>query len=1158
MPLCLYFFITSNFFLTRMLVPYVGDLMGADFIVKYATYDPFTSYIELHDATLGEKDNVFISAKNGSGYINILSLFKNTLELRDVYFDGMDLNFVKEKNGRWSLPWLYNGSSSEDDSSEFLLDFTNVNIVTLNINFKNNLNKNSLRTELNNLILKADRFKNGLLSVIKYNGNIKIKSAETVCIDQGNISGLLSVNLDSQCIPSHVNFSSSISDLNGYLGNSRVRNRALSFKTEIKRERNGIHCYDIKTLNIKDSVNTELESYLDADGTLDFTPFKLLLKIQAGPIRTPLLATVTDLLGDFKLGNTELFYYGNLVLSLDDITSSGKLLLSDFTFTAGSYQLTNDVPLDLHLGYSLNLDFSKKIVSLEKFNSTLTVDNENILSSNLNNPFIFNYEKARLSHVEAAPVIGIKSRHLDLNLLNIFMYKNVRFFTGKLNSDLALSVDPRNNDITLKGNTNVEDLSFEINDFKPDLNTEQKLNFNIISDINFNIVDSNKIKINDFKFISRRSKDDEKSIFNLEEPFSFKFRKNKFISDRDIKIEMAVNKFHIIDIVEYIPKGFPLKLNDGYLRYKYLLTIPKTLDFIKVNGQAELLYSNFSFYGRPVNNLSISNDINAVFYDTETVKLKDCVTELYINGALGFLAKTNGKISINEKKDSNLIMSVENINKHFFDLFCTDISRNIEKIQAEGELLFDYTESNKTASIKGDFNMSEAFLGNKPMLMRKQTKITGGLKFSLVENDKEFNIDDLNLLLLKEKIKIVSLDVNGHFPLPVNKGISNLAITSDSIALDEVVKICLKLAANQDRGKANYKTKVKKKSKNKSAVVLTGEYGAIDFKGLDLKCDFMLNDIFCGDLIKSSYNGKLGIKNNKISLLNKALIVNGTDINFYGDINTGSSDGYPYKLKADFKNLDLNPLIKTFVSGEYEKTKGMVDMFSLSLQGKGFTEENMKKNFNGKLDIMLSKLSLPYQIGQFKLVYITLIPLEVLLRLREMLPGGVRIKNLKKGVDSTKNIFSNKDNIDLTTGEIRLTARNGKVNLDKIHFIGTKNDTVNYSNFSGTIGYNGKIKVKAHSDINHIKLPINIHGVVNKPVINYAVFIPKFLAKNTTNILNPMNIVNLVTDAGKGVVNTLEGAGKAIAEPFEGRSKSNELNSSTVKADNKNGARPSN
>ena len=1130
-PLGLYFTITSNFFLTKVIVPYVGHLMKADFTVKHVKYDPYTSYLEIYDATVGDKGNSFISAKSASCYIDIFSLFKNRLKLSDLCIDEIDLNFIKDRRGKWSLPWLNTDSAvtanddaltdDDTDTSGVILDFSNVNVSNMALKFKNNLSEMPFCVELKNLKLKTDHFKNGVLSLIKYNGNVQVVLDETVGVNKGNINGELSVNLDFHYIPSHVNLSALISDLYGNIGDTRIIDRKVSFKTDIRRQNNGTHCYDINFLNIRDSVDTCLESYLDMDGTLNFIPFKLLLNIYTGPICSPMLQIVNNLLGDYKVGNAKLFYFGNFVLSPDNIISQGKLLFSDINFAVGNYRLTNGVPLELFLDHNLNLDFNKKTITLKNLNTALSIKNKSIPSSNLNTPLTFNYKKERLLPSEAAPIFSIKSKDLDLKLLNIFMNKNVHFFTGKLNSDLALSINPQNNDITLKGNTDIENISFEINNYKPvDLDKEQALNFNIKNDINFNIKKWNKFKINALKFTSKQPKYDVGSTFILKEPFSFEIKQKRIIPDSDIKVGLGVKVFHLTDIVEYIPKSFPLKLNDGYLRYKYLLNIPETLDSLSVNGRAELLYSNFSFYGRPVNNLSISNNIDAVLYDINTLKVKDSVTEVYVNGVMGLLAKTTGKIAINEKKDSNLTMSIEHINKYFFDLFSNNISKNIGKLQAEGKILFDYTELNNTATVKGDFNLTETFLGSK-MDTHKPSIITGGLKINLVETGKIFNVDMFNFSLKKEDMEIVNLDINGHFPIPLKKGISNLTVTSDCIALDEVVKIC------------DILTEYNAKSKGKMNAVASKEYESMDFNGLNLKCNFILDNIFCGNLIKSVYHGKLDFKNNKISLRNEDFRINGTYIKFYGGIDTGSSDGYSYKLRTEFKNLDLNPIIKTFVSGEYKKTRGTVDKFSLSLQGKGFTKKNLKKNLVGVLSIMLNKLSLPYQIGEYKLLKIMLIPFEMLVKLREMLPGGLLVNNLKKGIESTKDIFANKNNINLAVGEIRLIAKNGKVNLNKIYFAGDKNDTVKYSNFSGTVDYDGKLEIKANSDINYIRLPISIYGYVEKPKINYGIFIPKFLAVNTANILNPMNIVDLVIDAGKGVSNTLEGTGNTITRPFK-------------------------
>ena len=317
---------------------------------------------------------------------------------------------------------------------------------------------------------------------------------------------------------------------------------------------------------------------------------------------------------------------------------------------------------------------------------------------------------------------------------------------------------------------------------------------------------------------------------------------------------------------------------------------------------------------------------------------------------------------------------------------------------------------------------------------------------------------------------------------------------------------------------------------------LETEYEPLGLNGLDLDCNIVFSKIYCGNLINSTYTGELKARDGKISLTNKNFKINGVNVTFYGDIDMGQPDGYPYNVKTEFKKLDLNPLIETFVTGTYEEAKGTIDLFSLSFEGKGFTKQNLEKNFTGKLLIELSKLSLPHQIQEYKLIHIMVIPLELMGNLRSMLPGGFVVGNLKKGAEITSAIFTNKNNIDLASGIIHLNAEDGKVNLEKVDFEGGENDPVKYSRFSGYVDYNGNLDISARSNISYVRLPIEIGGTIDEPKIDKTIFIPAFLTANGAQVLDPQNVLKIFVDTGKGVLKTFESTGNAIT----GEANSNE------------------
>ncbi len=343
--------------------------------------------------------------------------------------------------------------------------------------------------------------------------------------------------------------------------------------------------------------------------------------------------------------------------------------------------------------------------------------------------------------------------------------------------------------------------------------------------------------------------------------------------------------------------------------------------------------------------------------------------------------------------------------------------------------------------------------------------------------------------------------------MPINSSQARCSIASSNILLKELMPIYIHL----------------NKAINTTFVQKSGDYDPIDFKELNLVGDIKFNNIAYEKLINSNFHSKLSIKENKITIDQIESQINGTDIKYHGELKTNHKNGYPFIFNTNFSNLDMTPFIKTFIPGEYTKVGGTVNSFNLSLQGKGFSKKNIHDNLKGKLDINLSKLSLPYQINKYDSIKILLAPLVILEQMRAMVPGGFLVKNFEQGIKSTQNIFKNVDNINLKSGIIMLTAQKGLIRLDKVEFLGKKDEPVNYSYFYGTIDYDGNLKIYSKADISNIIMPFYIDGTLKKPTPDFTFFIPKFLFWNILTILNPVNIYDFTLDVLIGLYKTVEG-----------------------------------
>ena len=1178
--------------------------MKTEFYVEKAKFNPFTSQLELQNVIVGSQENPFLKAKKSQSYVNIFSLFNRIMEfkIRDIYIEDIDINLIKNKKGKWSIPWHYK-TVPPKEKVQFSVDFTNIKISNMNIKYQQNigLGDSPLESEMNDLNVSLKHLKNESLSTIIYDGKISIKSSTTGIVNSGNITGRTDVKLSDWCIPSLINISSLISDISIGSNAPEISNRKISFELDIKRDLKNPLNNKINYFRIKDIINNKSDSKVNASGQLNFYPFDLKMNINANPVHAPTLRIYTNLLGNFDLGNAVFSYLGGLSVSSDNLKTAGEVSITKAVPTINDFQITYGIPLDFILNYSIDFDFSKKTLLLKRLFSVLSKQKEEIIRVTLNKPMLFNKKKRQVSTSKLPPTIKIRTSKLNLNSFNKIFNKRMKILSGILDSDISLSTRS-NNDLIIKGTTKTQNTQIEIkkngqlintdldqtidveiqnyknikinkyelkvtNNSKKAANVKISGNYNIktkkgklhtlIPYINQNLINtyqslpnkiesinlilenlssyylyidnklavdfnkSNLFNVEKLRLVFSNLEKDSSITLSLQNHFTFNLNKNNIVLQKDIIFKSDVKNLDIVNIIESLPVNFPLKFSDGNFTYKLLFIIPKEMDSLQLKGQIALLYSNLSFYDQYIRNLSITSDINAVIFDTKAVNLIDTYSELYLNGVQCLKAKTNGVLAFNKTDDTSLIISIEDINKYFTNLFYDGISVNITQLEGKGKIFCRLTPSKNTSLVKGELNITKAVFGENTDATPTPTIAYGDLKFNFLGKDKRININNINISLQGDANEIAQLDVSGSFPIPLKSGKANLDIISDNIMLDKIIPIYKHLT----------------KEINKTFVDEEGQFAPYAFYGLDLDGVINFKSISFGKLINSEFLSKLSIKDDVLSLDQKKSHINGTKVKYHGELKTNHKRGYPFAFNAEFTNLDMKPFIKTFVLGNYTKSGGTVDSFTFNLSGKGFSKKNIDKNLKGYMDIKLSNLSLPYQINTYSAIKFLLGPLIALEQTRQMLPGGFLVNNFEKGIEDTQNILDNKDNINLKSGIIMLTCDNGIIKLKKVGFSGNTNDIINYSDFYGTIDYNGNLDIYSDSNISGIKVPFYIEGTIDKPTPNFTYFfIPKFIALNILTILNPINIFDFTLDIFIGIYKTLEGTAiwtwNLIISPF--------------------------
>ena len=148
----------------------------------------------------------------------------------------------------------------------------------------------------------------------------------------------------------------------------------------------------------------------------------------------------------------------------------------------------------------------------------------------------------------------------------------------------------------------------------------------------------------------------------------------------------------------------------------------------------------------------------------------------------------------------------------------------------------------------------------------------------------------------------------------------------------------------------------------------------------DLVADLQIGRFYLRQIAISNWVGKVIMKGNQIVVDPFKMQVNGGDVNFTANVDTGVP-GYRYALAFATERVPLEPLANTFGEPNQQgQLQGMV-LARGEIKGAGVTGPNLKQNLAGAFNLNLTNMN--YQIVGPKLKRV-LVPIALALRVPEL------------------------------------------------------------------------------------------------------------------------------------------------------------------------------
>lgn len=1207
--IALFFLLTSNFGLTRIVAPIAGKALGMPIEAERAELKLIHPYIELEHLTVGDKSAPFIKAGKLSCSLNLNDLlFHNTVKINSILISNTIVTMHEDAKGTWNASFMNSSASPASHppepakpSTPMQIDISDATLQNISYQYSDNAGFSFSVSDFN---FSSPLVKNDALSKIKTSGKLHLISGNNVNINSADLSADIKINLDQDYIPQDLDLDMLINSFDGKLKGKDLSDKNSRITASINHIDKTIN---ISNISLQSFSNGKITTTLTLSGAASFNPLKINLKAEANPIGNDTINLITNTFYSIDLGSAvSLKMNAGLTLSDNKIVSNGSLLLSDAAIEVSGASSQNKCLFSEDLTFDAKADLTNKTALVNAFELNSALNGKNLAKVFIKKPLVLDWGGEKFSTGTELPELYFTTDKLDLLLVKPLLGENIDL-RGQLTSNIMAQIDIKNMNFLTSGQIKLSNASF----------SKEKLHFDKLSvtqNIDAAVQNLNKIIIKNFNTtISQNSKPvssfslsgyyylrEEKGNLTLEIPeinpaitgvlspdfipadqaalikkilpalapslstkiaftmednnktlnissfsTSMKLAGSSLISlalnsplimnlagekelfANDININASVKDFNLSKANLFMPADSSMKFNNGNINVKSNTSIDRSSYNINSVIQLDAKKMDVSSGQQRYNDIDLSIRSSVALANSEA-SLKLSAIDATILFAGKDAVKLNGNSFISLKDSKNMQVSASfATNETLLNALHIKGSdyQKIGRFNLNGKLTFLSTPSELTAD--ASLNLP-AFVIYNPQNPSISKEINGTIDFSMLKNAKELLLKTAKLSIMDKKELVANLNSSGKIIFNSNVQ-STLNVSSDKIDLYKLMSIYSTVSSGQPANSSNTA-----KASGGEPALQQKEPAPMDLNGINLQSKIDLNNIVYGPLIKSNFNALLTVKDNQITLDPAKLNINNSDAKLFFYMNPSFSDGYTYEVKANLQNLDLDPFIRTFVEGNYSNTKGTLSLFDSQVDGKGFTESNLAAYFKGYLVLNCNDISLPYDITQNRIMALIILPIKIISGLIQYMPNAQIPDSLSQATAITNKILSQKSNINFQTGQVKLTASNGTVRVNKFDFRGGSNDMIKYITGTGTIGFNSSLALVTNTNLSGVDIPLSINGTIDSPSPNIPLFITQFITKNAVNLLNNTNVREIINNP-QGVSDALnKGAQNLMNNLFGG------------------------
>ena len=256
--------------------------------------------------------------------------------------------------------------------------------------------------------------------------------------------------------------------------------------------------------------------------------------------------------------------------------------------------------------------------------------------------------------------------------------------------------------------------------------------------------------------------------------------------------------------------------------------------------------------------------------------------------------------------------------------------------------------ANVTGNVTLDNVRIQASNGEMRPVMNAELRLDAGLDANTL------TFRDLKLTGTRQGTAFLDLSVEGTVALPVARGPSRLNLQSEQLDLN-VIDALLALPTAQSPEPAPGPAPLPLPPG--APAPASEEPGPVNLQGLDLVATFAVADVRYREIRGRDWKGTVTVRDNVAEVDPFTLVLNRAPLAWSSTVDFGTP-GFTYKFRGSLENLDFQPLLRSFAPDVDQWLKGRLANMRLEGRGAGVTLPNLKKKFEGTLQLDLDALSL--------------------------------------------------------------------------------------------------------------------------------------------------------------------------------------------------------